>query len=332
MVLESTYANRTHRPWAATLAEFRDALRGAVRQGGKILIPSFAIERTQTILHTIKNLMDAGEVPRIPVFLDSPMAARATHEYFEYGDELIPAVRDTLQAGEDPFRPGTLHVVPTSAESQRINRYDGPAIILAGNGMMTGGRIQHHLKHHLWKPSTSLISVSYQSPSSLGGRIVTGADHVRVMGEEIAVRAHVYTIGGFSAHADQDDLLAFLATAGTPHVWLVHGEPDVMESFLPVLAERGLKGDLVPDRQPVDLTGPGYPDGRPAGFTAPPPLRQSRRRVIRTPIEWVAKPVQSERSEWEQHGFRTWSRQSGEVPDCRRNKRNPYDQPRPGSG
>ncbi|WP_291430320.1 MBL fold metallo-hydrolase [Deinococcus sp.] len=266
VVLESTYANRTHRAWNATLAEFRDALREAAAQGGKILIPSFAIERTQTILHTIKGLMDAGEVPRIPVFLDSPMAARATHEYFEFGDELIPEVRSALRDGEDPFRPSTLHVVPTSAESQRINRYDGPAIILAGNGMMTGGRIQHHLKHHLWKPSTSLISVSYQSPSSLGGRIVTGADHVRLMGEDIAVRAHIHTIGGFSAHADQDDLLAFLSTAGTPHVWLVHGEPDVMDSFLPVLATRGLKGDIVPDRQPVDLTGPGYPDGHPPGF------------------------------------------------------------------
>ncbi|WP_119672844.1 MBL fold metallo-hydrolase RNA specificity domain-containing protein [Deinococcus sp. RM] len=270
VVIETTYANRTHRPWPATLAEFRDALRDSVRQGGKILIPSFAIERTQTILHTIKSLMDAGEVPRIPVFLDSPMAARATHEYFEFGDELIPEVRDALQAGEDPFRPSTLHVVPTSAESQRINRYDGPAIILAGNGMMTGGRIQHHLKHHLWKPSTSLISVSYQSPSSLGGRIVTGADHVRIMGEEIAVKAHVHTIGGFSAHADQDDLLAFLSTTGTPHVWLVHGEPDVMAAFLPVLDARGLKGDLMPDRQPVDLTGPGFPQGLPPGFDAAP--------------------------------------------------------------
>ncbi|GHF40188.1 metallo-beta-lactamase family protein [Deinococcus metalli] len=265
VVIETTYANRTHRPWTETLLEFRDALRGAVRQGGKILIPTFAIERAQVILYTLKDLMDAGEVPRIPVFLDSPMATRATNEYFEFGDELIPPVRDALRAGEDPFRPSTLHVVPTSAESQRLNKYDGPAIIMAGNGMMTGGRIQHHLKHHLWNPSTSLIIVSYQSPSSLGGRIVTGADHVRIMGEDIAVRAHVHTIGGFSAHADQDDLLAFLATTGTPHVWLVHGEPEVMDAFVPVLEGRGLKGDLMPDRQDVDLRGPGFPQGRPPG-------------------------------------------------------------------
>lgn len=265
-VIETTYANRTHRSWEATLAEFAQALRTSVRQGGKILIPTFAIERAQVILATLKDLMDSGEVPRIPIFLDSPMAARATGEYFEYGDELRADVRDELRGGEDPFRPNTLHVVPTSAESQRINRYDGPAIIMAGNGMMTGGRIQHHLKHHLWKPSTSLIVVSYQSPGSLGGRIVGGAEHVRIMGEEVAVRAQVHTIGGFSAHADQDDLLAFLDTAGRPHVWLVHGEPEVMAEFVPVLGARGLKADIVPDRQRVDLLGSGYADGRPPGL------------------------------------------------------------------
>ena len=270
VVIETTYANRTHRGWVETRAEFAQALRDSVRQNGKILIPSFAIERAQTILHTLKEMMDSGEVPRIPVFLDSPMAARATNEYFEYGDELIPPVREALRNGEDPFRPSTLHTVTTSAESQRLNRYDGPAIIMAGNGMMTGGRIQHHLKHHLWKPSTSLIIVSYQSPSSLGGRIVAGQGTVHLMGEDVAVRAQVHTIGGFSAHADQDDLLAFLDTAGKPHVWLVHGEVNVMDAFLPLLAERGLKGDIVPDRSPVALLGAGFSSGRPPGLVVPP--------------------------------------------------------------
>ncbi|GBF08126.1 beta-lactamase-like protein [Deinococcus aerius] len=266
VVIETTYANRTHRSLPATLAEFGDALRQSIRAGGKILIPTFAIERAQMILYTLKNLMDSGEVPRIPIFLDSPMAARATSEYFEYGDELIVPIREALGRGEDPFWPSTLHVVLTSGESQRLNRYDGPAIILAGNGMMTGGRIQHHLKHHLWKPSTSLVIVSYQSPGSLGGRIVAGAETVRLMGEEVVVRAQVHTIGGFSAHADQDDLLAFLSTTGSPRVWLVHGEPEVMEAFLPVLASRGLTGTLMPDHQEVDLLNTSFPGGRPPGL------------------------------------------------------------------
>ncbi|EYB69310.1 beta-lactamase-like protein [Deinococcus phoenicis] len=266
VVIETTYADRTHRSLPATLAEFADALHQSIRAGGKILIPTFAIERAQMILYTLRGLMEAGDVPRIPVFLDSPMAARATHEYFEYGDELIPPVREALRNGEDPFRPSTLHVVPTSAESQRINRYDGPAIILAGNGMMTGGRIQHHLKHNLWKPGTSLVIVSYQSPGSLGGRIVAGADHVRIMGDEVVVRAQVHTIGGFSAHADQDDLLAFLASTGSPRVWLVHGEVGVMDAFLPVLAGHGLTGTVMPDHQPVDLLTTTFPGGRPPGI------------------------------------------------------------------
>ncbi|ADV68865.1 MBL fold metallo-hydrolase RNA specificity domain-containing protein [Deinococcus maricopensis] len=266
LVTETTYADRTHRPLTQTLAEFTDALQRSVARGGKILIPTFAIERTQAILYYLKHLMDAGQIPYVPVFLDSPMGARATHEYFEYGDELIPEVRDELHAGGDPFRPSTLHVVTTSAESQRLNRLEGSAIILAGNGMMSGGRIQHHLKHHLWKPDTSLVIVSYQSPHSLGGRIVAGEPTVRIMGEDIAVRAQVHTIGGFSAHADQDDLLAFVESAGNPKTWLVHGEVDVMTRYLDVLAARGVTGDIVPRAEAVDLRATYFPGGRPPGL------------------------------------------------------------------
>ncbi|GMA17275.1 MBL fold metallo-hydrolase [Deinococcus metallilatus] len=266
VMIETTYANRIHRSREATLAEFRDILHQSIRAGGKILIPTFAIERAQMILYILRNMMEAGEVPRIPIFLDSPLAARATGDYFEFGDELIPPVREALQSGEDPFRPSTLHVVLTSTESQRINRYDGPAIIMAGSGMMNGGRIQHHLKHNLWKPSTSLVIASYQSPGSLGGRIVAGESPVHILGEEIIVRAHVHTIGGFSAHADQDDLLAFLSTTGTPRVWLIHGEVPAMEEFLPVLAQRGLTGNIMPDHQEVDLLTTTFPAGRPPGL------------------------------------------------------------------
>ncbi|WP_216325812.1 MBL fold metallo-hydrolase RNA specificity domain-containing protein [Deinococcus aestuarii] len=265
VVIETTYAGHLHRPRAATLAEFAGALRQSVRAGGKILIPSFAIERTQVILHTLRGLMESGEVPRVPVFLDSPMAARATGVYFRFGDELTPPLREAITRGEDPFRPSTLHVVLTGDESRRLNRYDGPAIILAGNGMMTGGRVQHHLRHHLWKPGTSLVVVSYQPPGTLGGRLVAGAPTVPLLGEEVPVRARLHTLGGFSAHADRADLLAFLGTTGTPRVWLVHGEPHVMEAFVPVLAGHGLTGNLMPDGKEVDLLATTFPGGRPPG-------------------------------------------------------------------
>lgn len=269
VVIETTYADRRHRALRDTLREFAQVLRESIPLGGKILIPSFAIERAQTILYVLKTMMDSGEVPRVPIFLDSPMAARATHEYFEFGDELVPEVRHSLREGEDPFRPSTLHVVSSSQESQRINRYDGAAIILAGNGMMSGGRIQHHLKHQLWKPSTSLVIVSYQSPHSVGGQIVAGAQHVHVLGEDIAVRARVHTIGGFSAHADQDDLLAWLETTGAAHIWTVHGEVGTMNSFIDLLSQRGRVADRVPVRQAVDLLHTHFPEGRPPHDHAP---------------------------------------------------------------
>ncbi|WP_161882453.1 MBL fold metallo-hydrolase RNA specificity domain-containing protein [Deinococcus alpinitundrae] len=265
VIVETTYANRTHRPLEQTLAEFKTVLNSSVRLGGKILIPSFAIERAQAMLFYLKTLMDAGEVPRVPIFLDSPMAARATHEYFEFGNELIGPVREALSSGGDPFKPSGLHVVTSSSESQRLNRYDGAAIIIAGNGMLSGGRIQHHLKHQLWKPSTSLVIVSYQSPSSLGGQIVAGAGQVQVLGEDVAVRAQVHTIGGFSAHADQDDLLSWLDSTGRAHIWLTHGEVSVMDEFLPVLEGRGRTADRVPSRGSVDLTQTHFPGGRPPG-------------------------------------------------------------------
>ncbi len=270
LLIETTYAGRTHRSLDRTLAEFTRVIRESADRGGKILIPSFALERTQTILYELKRLMDAREVPRIPVFLDSPMAAQATYAYFDHGAELRHEVRDALAHGEDPFWPSTLHVVATSTESQRLNRYEGSAIIIAGNGMMSGGRILHHLKHHLWKPSTSLVMVSYQSPSSLGGRIIAGAESVHIMGEEVRVAAQVHTIGGFSAHADQDDLLAWLAGTGRAHVWLTHGDAAVMQDFLPVLAAAGRTADITPRGVRVDLTHTHYPQGRPADLKSAP--------------------------------------------------------------
>lgn len=270
LLIETTYADRTHRPLDQTLAEFTKVLRESAERGGKILIPSFALERTQVVLYFLKKLMDAREVPRIPVFLDSPMAAQATYAYYDHGAELRAEVREALERGEDPFWPPTLHVVASSQESQRLNRYEGSAIIIAGNGMMSGGRILHHLKHHLWKPSTSLVLVSYQSPSSLGGRIIAGAETVNILGDEVRVAAQVHTIGGFSAHADQDDLLAWLSSTGQAHVWLTHGDAEVMERFLPVLSGLGRQADIVPRGETVDLVQTHFPAGRPADLESAP--------------------------------------------------------------
>ena len=239
VVIESTYGNRTHRSQQETVDEFARVLKDSIRKDGKVLIPSFALERTQNILFVLRQLQDEGRIPLTPIYLDSPMGSRITRLYENLGGDFNPDIEQDLQQGERPFAPENLFVTASSGESRRLNDMKGAAIILAGSGMLSGGRIMHHLKHHLWKDSTSLVIVGYQSPNSLGGRLIAGADRVRMSGEEIAVRASVHTIGGFSAHADQDDLMAFLEPTGQARVHLVHGDVQVMEIFQQELERRG---------------------------------------------------------------------------------------------
>ncbi len=231
VLIETTYADRNHRGRDATEREFREVLAASLARGGNVLIPTFAVERTQGVLYEIRRLMQGGAIDRVPVFLDSPMATTMTKLYESCRNEFRPAVRDEIAAGRDPFRPDTLSFTVSTDESKAINDIEGGAIVLAGSGMMTGGRILHHLKHNLWREEASLIVVGYQAAGTLGRALVDGARRVHILGDEIAVRAGVHTINGFSAHADHDDLVAWLAGTGDAHAFLVHGEPDVMDAF-----------------------------------------------------------------------------------------------------
>ena len=155
VLVETTYGNRTHRPMSQTVQEFREVILDAVANKGKIIIPSFALERTQIILYSIKAMQDAGELPDLPIFLDSPMATKMTRFYQECKNEFVPAVKAILEKGDDPFDPDHLKFTVTTDESKEINNIDGLAIIIAGSGMMSGGRVLHHLKHNLWKKDTT---------------------------------------------------------------------------------------------------------------------------------------------------------------------------------
>lgn len=239
VLIETTYADRTHRSLSETVAEFRSVLKRSAAEGGNVMIPSFALERTQAVLYHLKNLMQAGEIPRMPVYLDSPMAARMTRLYQQCANEFQPEIARQLEQGVDPFEPETIEYTVRAEESRRINEIEGGAIIVAGSGMMTGGRIVHHLKHNLWREQASLVVVGYQAEGTRGRRIVDGAHSVRIHGDEIPVRAHVATINGFSAHADRDDLLWWLEATGKARVFLVHGEEAVMETFTGTLREQG---------------------------------------------------------------------------------------------
>lgn len=243
LLLESTYGDRDHQPMERTLAEFEEALDQADRSGGNVLIPSFAIGRTQEIIFRLGELYQAGRLRQRAVFLDSPMAIAATEIYHRFH-----TVYNSHDAGElRRVHAGSLHrFLPilryshTPEDSMALNRIRDGAIIIAGSGMCTGGRILHHLKHNLWRRGTDVIIVGYQAIGTLGRALVDGAKQVRIFGEEIAVAAHVHTLGGFSAHAGQSQLLRWAGhfRAPRPRLCLVHGEPEKMRALKRVFADR----------------------------------------------------------------------------------------------
>ncbi len=239
LFLESTYGNRLHRSLDESKEELLEAIQYAVSHKEKVLIPAFAVERTQEILYILGEFQRAGRLPKIPIFVDSPLAIKATEIFRKnkkYYDEEAQAI---LDRGYDPFNMPNLRYSATTEESRAINETKGSAIIIAGNGMCTAGRIRHHLKHNLWRPGTSLVIVGFQALGSTGRQIVDGAKEVRLLGETVAVKAKVFTIGGFSAHADQNDLLEWAGHfESTPKVFLVHGEPSASESLAAKIKER----------------------------------------------------------------------------------------------
>lgn len=251
IVAEATYGNRTHRRRDDTRQELEHVLRRAVERGGHVLVPSFALDRTQSILYEIARGQRAGTIPTVPVFLDAPMADSMTDVYRDHLHDFRDDVQQVARAGEDPFTPPWFEATSSIAASRRLNDMEGPAIVIAGSGMMTGGRIVHHAKHHLWKPTTHVVIIGYQAKGTLGRALVDGASHVRIHGERIAVAAQVHTIGGLSAHADRDDLDAWIAASPSAPIWLVHADGDVAVAYRDHLAGRGRMGHVVDEG--VDL-------------------------------------------------------------------------------
>lgn len=224
--LESTYGNRDHQPFADTVAEFIDIIRDAVAHGGKVLVPTFAIGRAQLLTTVLAAAFRRKQLKPFPVFLDSPMAIEASQIYRRHGelydDEMVAFLRER-PIGLD-LR--TLKMTASPEESRAINHTPGPCMILAGSGMCTAGRILHHLRHNLWSPQAHVVIVGYQGHGTLGRQLVDGAPKVTIFNETIAVRAKIHTLGGFSAHAGQTDLLSWFANLApaAPRVLLTHGE------------------------------------------------------------------------------------------------------------
>jgi metallo-beta-lactamase family protein len=233
VVMESTYGDRLHRPMAASIDELYLAIGDTFARGGNVVIPTFALERAQEILYFLHQGIAASKLPAAAqIFLDSPMAISATEIFRHHPECLEPAVAATFAAGGDPLGVPNLHVARETSDSMAINRIAGGAIIMAGAGMCTGGRVRHHLRHNLWRRECSVVFVGFAAVGTPARQIIDGAASIDLFGDDVPVRARIYTINGFSAHADQQELLDWhCRIAGNKVTFIVHGEPPAMQAL-----------------------------------------------------------------------------------------------------
>ena len=247
VVMETTYGDRVHRSLPDSVHELYEAISGAFQRGGNVIIPTFALERAQEILFYLREGVQQGKLAgAMQVFLDSPMAISATEVFIRHPECFDEQATTLLRNGQDLFAVPGLHLIRDTSESMAINRFSG-AVIMAGSGMCTGGRVRHHLKHNLWRSDSTIIFVGYAAAGTLARRIIDGARFITLFGEEIPVQARIYTINGFSAHADRDELLAWHKAIAPVKTFLVHGDEQVMQSF-----QKRLKGQVeLPRRNEV---------------------------------------------------------------------------------
>jgi metallo-beta-lactamase family protein len=233
VVMETTYGDRLHRSIEASVEELYAAVEEAFAHGGNVIIPTFALERAQEILFFLHQGIETNRLhPSMQVFLDSPMAISATEIFERHPECLEPEVEALFKNGGDPLRIPGLHLTRETADSIAINKLRGGALIMAGAGMCTGGRVRYHLRHNLAYPASSVIFVGFAAKGTLARQIIDGAQRVRLFGEDIPVRARIHTINGFSAHADQRELLQWRAgIGGVATTILVHGEEETMRAF-----------------------------------------------------------------------------------------------------
>ncbi|WP_455206579.1 MBL fold metallo-hydrolase RNA specificity domain-containing protein [Kaarinaea lacus] len=258
LLLESTYGDRNHKPLQETLDEFRDVIQQANANGGNVLIPAFAVGRTQEIIFYLGEMYQKGELNHQAVFLDSPMAIAATEVYHRYqnvfNEEDVLAIRQTKSGTLHSYLP-VLRYSRTTEESMAINKINNGAIIIAGSGMCDGGRIRHHLKHNLWRRSAHVMIVGYQVHGTPGRALVDGAKTLRIVGEEIAVNAKIHTLGGFSAHAGQQQLLDWAANfkKANPAIYLIHGEDEAKDILQQKLHAAGMSVKIAQTKETITI-------------------------------------------------------------------------------
>lgn len=259
VIVESTYGNREHAPHDEAIDELVTAISEVSEDRGVLLVPAFAIGRTQEVIWVLDELVRDGRIPRVPLYLDSPMASRATTVYVDHPETYDEETAALLRSGESPLAYPGQTFTDSVDESKAIRTAKRPIMVVASSGMLTGGRIMHHLKDFLPDPTCTLLFIGYQGEGTLGRHLQDGGKTARIDRQEVEVRCRIRSISGFSAHADQDELEAWLrhfAADGRPKtVFIVHGDPDAAEAFAGrIRTELGLEAVIPKHRQSIVLT------------------------------------------------------------------------------
>lgn len=277
LFMESTYGDRDHKGEEDSLKEMAEAIKYSYSRGEKIIIPAFAVERTQEMLYSLYLLNRDGRLPKdVPVILDSPLAIKATEIFRKYRAYLDDETNSLLKDGEDPLDLPQLQFSSSTEQSMAINAMRGTAIVISASGMANAGRIRHHLRHNLWRPGASIVFVGFQAEGTTGRRIVEGAKTIRLFNEDIAVKAKIWTIGGFSAHAGQSQLLEWLGNFQNRKmpVFLVHGESATQNLFAGLVREKLGFDVSIPDYlEEISVKAGAEPEKIKRPMPAPEPVR-----------------------------------------------------------
>jgi metallo-beta-lactamase family protein len=248
VIMESTYGTKTHRPPEEASIEFRALVKEAVARRGKIIVPAFAVGRSQEVVYELHKMIDEREIPEIPVFVDSPLAVNASDVFKRHSDLFDEETQALLRENGDAFGFKSLKYTRSVEESKAINDYKGPLVIISASGMCEAGRILHHLRNNIEDPRNTVLIVSWQAPNTLGRRIAERVPQIKIFGETYKLRAQVATINGMSGHAGRDLLIKW-ATALKPrvkNVFLVHGEPESSAALAEALRAEGVEGVHAP--------------------------------------------------------------------------------------
>jgi metallo-beta-lactamase family protein len=251
LIMETTYGDRLHKSISAEFSELANIIKETFRRGGNVIIPSFAVGRSQEVLYAIDEFIESNELKNIPIFLDSPLSAEATEIFNKHSDIFDEETKTLIKKGVNPLKFKDLIFVKSAEESIKLNKKQSGAVIISASGMCEAGRIKHHLKHNLWRKECSVVFVGYQAEGTLGRAIVEGARKVKIFGEEIAVNAKIYNFEGLSGHADRMGLLNWLQSfkRKPEKVFLVHGDKKAQESFNELLKSKGYSSSIM---QPSD--------------------------------------------------------------------------------